>query len=148
MIERFQRFSAAIFEITRHWHKIAADEMERYGLKGAHAVYLIALSHHSQGVTAAELCDLCARDKADVSRMVLLMEEKGLVRRDGRMYRSKIYLTDEGLAAAEHVRQRASKAVELGGTGITEAERSQFYDTLERIASNLQIISEEGLPGY
>ena len=35
MIERFERFSFAISEISRYWHKITATEMEKYGLKGA-----------------------------------------------------------------------------------------------------------------
>ena len=33
MVDRFERFSFAISEISRCWHKIAAEEMEAYGLK-------------------------------------------------------------------------------------------------------------------
>ena len=33
MVERFERFSLAIFEISRYWHKLAAEEMSAYGLK-------------------------------------------------------------------------------------------------------------------
>lgn len=53
MIERFERFSYAIFEVSRCWHKIAAEEMEKYGLKGSHATYLTTLYRYSQGITAA-----------------------------------------------------------------------------------------------
>lgn len=34
MLERFERFLSAISEIDRYWHKIAGDEMARYGLSG------------------------------------------------------------------------------------------------------------------
>ena len=40
---RFERFSLAIFEISRCWHKLAADEMAKYGLKGPHAMYLVTI---------------------------------------------------------------------------------------------------------
>ena len=35
--------------------------------------------HHPGGVTAPKLGELCGRDKADVSRMMAMMREKGLV---------------------------------------------------------------------
>ena len=34
MIDRFERFSLAITEVSRYWHKIASGEMEQYGMKG------------------------------------------------------------------------------------------------------------------
>lgn len=30
MVDRFERFSFAISEISRCWHKLAAEEMEKY----------------------------------------------------------------------------------------------------------------------
>ena len=46
MIDRFERFVLSISEIYRCWHKIAATEMENYGLRGPHVVYLTTLSNH------------------------------------------------------------------------------------------------------
>lgn len=34
MVERFERFSLAIAESSRCWHKLAGEEMKVYGLKG------------------------------------------------------------------------------------------------------------------
>jgi len=149
MIERFERFSLAISEISRYWHKIAAIEMEQYGLKGPHVVYLTTMYRHPEGLTAARLAELCGRDKADVSRTMSLMEKKGLIVREGgsqNFYRALLKLTPEGEYAAEFVRSRASVAVELAGDQIPDEKRAIFYETLELIASNLQTISEEGLP--
>lgn len=149
MISRFERFSSAISEISRYWHKIAADEMTKYGLKGPHAVYLITMYRYSDGITSAQLCELCRRDKSDVSRAISVMEEKGLIKREGvnqNLYRALLKLTDEGRTAAEHICERARIAVETAGTGISDEHRIIFYETLELIASNLQTISEEGLP--
>ena len=48
--------------------------------------------------------------------------------------------------AAEQVQQRAALAVELAGSGMTDADREVFYRCLERITINLQTLSKEGLP--
>ena len=55
MVDRFERFSFAVFEISRYWHKITANEMEKYGLKGPHSVYLTAMYRYPDGITAPQL---------------------------------------------------------------------------------------------
>ena len=149
MINRFEKFSFAISEIHRFWHKIASDEMTKFGLKGPHVVYLVALKRFPEGVTAAELSAMCGRDKSDVSRAVSAMEEKGFLQKQGitqNLYRAKLVLTEEGKRAAAHISKRAGVAVEMGGSGLSEAERENFYSALEIIASNLSAISKDGLP--
>ena len=150
MLNRFARFSLAISEIDRCWHKLAAEEMAKYDLNSPHAVYLNALYDAcEEGITAAKLGELCRKNKADVSRMVSILEKKGLVRREatgGNLYRAKLLLTDEGKQAAEHVRRRAAIAVELAGAGLSDETREIFYAALEQITNNLQVLSKEGLP--
>ncbi len=149
MLNRFARFSLSIAEIDHCWHKLAVEEMAKYGLNSPHAVYLITLYQYSDGITAAKLGELCCKNKADVSRMVSILEQKGLVRREavgGNRYRARLLLTEEGKQAAEQVQGRAALAVELAGSGMTEGEREVFYRCLERITANLQTLSREGLP--
>ena len=149
MLNRFARFSLAISEIDRCWHKLAAEEMAKYDLNSPHAVYLNTLYQYPEGITAAKLGELCCKNKADVSRMVTILEKKGLVRKEaigGNLYRAKLLLTDNGKLAAEHVQGRAALAVELAGSGMTDAERETFYRCLEQITANLQTLSKEGLP--
>ena len=149
MLNRFARFSLAISEIDRCWHKLAAEEMAKYELNSPHAVYLTTLYNFEEGITAAKLGELCCKNKADVSRMVAILEKKGLVRKEavgGNLYRARLLLTEEGKRAAEHVQQRAAIAVELAGSGMSEEERDIFYRCLERITANLQTLSKEGLP--
>jgi len=149
MLNRFARFSLAISEIDRCWHKLAAEEMANYGLNSPHAVYLTTLLDYDDGITAARLGELCCKNKADVSRMVAILEKKGLVRKEAignNLYRARLLLTDEGKQAAEHVRQRAAVAVELAGSGMSDEEREIFYRCLELITTNLQTLCKEGLP--
>lgn len=148
MVERFERFTYALSEINRYWHKIAADEMSKYDLKGPFAFYLTVLYRHHDGVTSVELGKLCDKNKADVSRAVSLLEEKGMVVRVGNnqsLYRAKIKLTDKGNFAAEQVQKAAVRAVEIGGDGLSDEHREIFYSVLERIAGNLKDVSQAGL---
>lgn len=148
MIDRFEKFSLAIAEISRYWHKIASEELSKYALKASHANYLITLYRHPEGLTAPKLAELCDKDKADVSRMMSILEAKGLVIKDGlsaNRYRGSLRLTAEGRAVAEELSQRAELAVELAGKGLSEESRTIFYESLETITNNLRKISQEGL---
>ena len=148
MIERFEKFSLAIAEINRCWHKIAGEELAKYSLKASHVTYLLTLYRYPEGLTAPKLAELCDRDKADVSRMLSILEEKGLVTKDGigsNRYRGRLRLTAEGQAVAKELSHRAELAVEQAGEGLTEENRVIFYDSLDTITKNLRRICQEGL---
>ena len=149
MLERFSRFSFAISEIYRCWHKLAAEELAKYGLSSAHTIYLNTLYNSPEGITAAKLGELSGKDKADVSRMVAILEKKGMLEKQavgGNMYRALLKLTEQGREAARHVQERAAVAVELAGAGLSESDRKIFYYALEQITNNLQVLCKEGLP--
>ncbi len=149
MVERFEQFSALISTAYRLVQKLEREEMEKYGLKGALAQYLLVMSHHPEGITAAQLCDACDKDKAAVSRVISEMEAKGLLVRLGekeQAYRALLMLTDAGKQAAAFVAERASVAVVKANEGLSDAHRKIFYTALERIAANLQKICEDGIP--
>lgn len=148
MVGRFEKFSYDISEIYHYWHKIASEEMNIYGLKGSNAVYLTMLYQYEEGLTSAQLSEYCSRDKADVSRAMAAMEKKGFVKREtvkGSVYRARMVLTEEGRKAAEKINARVDLIVRLGGQGLTEEQRENFYYALDLIASNLQKIAEEGV---
>ncbi len=149
MVQRFERFSYAISEISRCWHRIAGEEMGRYGLSGSSSVYFTTLYRCPEGITAAQLGELCSRDKADVSRTMAVLEKKGLVTRqdvDGKAYRALLKLTAEGNALAEQINQTAGAAVEHASRGLSEDKRQVFYEALELITCNLQKLSKDGIP--
>ena len=149
MIERFERFSHAIFAVSRSWHRLAAEEMEPYGLKGPHALYLVEILRSAEGLTSAQLCEISGRDKADVSRAISMMESKGLVSRQragSNAYRAQIQLTEEGVQAAQRVCERAALAVEYAGVGYSQAQREIFWEVLDTVAANLQDMTKTGIP--
>ena len=85
---------------------------------------------------------------AAISRILAELEQAGMIlreKRNGTVYRAKLYLTERGKAAAQAVAEKAQLAVVLAGTGLKESDRETFYAVLGRIAGNLQGICKEGL---
>ena len=148
MVDRFERFSMAIAAISRYWHRLAAEEMEKFGLQGPHASYLTVIARYPEGITVPELCTLCGRDKSDASRMLGILEARGLLCRmgEGGRYRARVALTEAGRAIAEQVCRRASRAVEEAGQDLSEAERTAFYRALDAITARLKQMDREGIP--
>lgn len=149
MIDRFEKFSFAMFNIKRCWNKIASEEMKKYDLKGSYAIYISAMHSHQGDMTASRLADLCGKDKADVSRAISIMEKKGLIRREktgDSGYRAHLVLTENGIEAAMQISRTAVAAVGAAGNGISPEDRKVFYDTLEIISNNMKKICADGLP--
>lgn len=149
MLRRFEEFCSIISAIQHNIQKIERDEMEKYGLKGPYAQYLVTMSHCPDGITAAQLCEMCDKDKAAVSRALAELERRALVTREmanDTAYRALVRLTEEGSAAARYVCDKVRQAVDLAGKGLTDPDRQLFYTALRRIAGNLQTISKTGLP--
>lgn len=143
-MDRFETFSLALFNMSRYWNRLAAEEMEKYGLKGAHAFYLVTVLRHDGEVTASQLCELCGKDKADVSRAVSRMEEIHLLQRVGtNPYRARLKLTEEGIAAAQAVRETAGIIVDRVGGDLTPEKRAVFYEVLAAVTANLEKLCKE-----
>ena len=150
MLFRFIRFTMAISSISHCIHKISNAEMKKVGLKGSYVPYLAAIARHQEsGLTAAELCKICERDKAAVSRVISEMEKKGLVCRssdDGKMYRIRLFLTEKGKQIVSFVTGRVKAAIEYSVKGLSEENRMIFLQTFQMIADNLSALSEKGVP--
>ena len=149
MLSRYEQFSFLISVIYRHIQKIERDEMVKRGYKGSFAQYLSAIGRFPDGVTSVQLCEMCDKDKAAVSRAVTEMEAYGLIRREAEgetFYRARLVLTEEGRKTADFVADRARLAVSAAGKGMIDEDRRVFYASLDLIASNLQWISKTGLP--
>lgn len=149
MLSHFEKFSTSIFVIYRYIHKIEADEMVKYGLKGSYVQYLTVMKRFPEGITAAQLCKLCDKNKAAVSRAISEMEEKAIITRNmesDNPYRARLVLTDAGKRAAEHVCEKAKRAVQEAGKGLDDEQRSVLYASLDLIANNLRSIAENGIP--
>lgn len=149
MVERFEKFSYLISELSKLLHKIEADELMELGVKGPYAIYILTLSKYKDGVPAAKISELCSRDKADVSRAVSALIEKGLAKKlssEEKKYRNPIILTEKGFLVADRISAKARRAVEFASEGVSDADRNIFYETLETICMNMTKMSVSGVP--
>lgn len=141
MLDRFGMFVAGVTSCYRSIQKIKSMEMTEFGLKGTHVMCLFYLQQNREGLTAAQLCQLCCEDKAAVSRNLWELEQKGYIQTQtdsGKKYRARIFLTESGEAVVRQMDDLIRQWVTLGGSGLSEQERNDFYRTLGLIADNLK----------
>lgn len=137
MLQRFQSFVTGITLCYKSIQKIKATEMTEFGLKGTHVMCLFFLRQHPQGLTAAQLSQMCAEDKAATSRNLAVLQEKGYIQTGEKKYRAPVRLTPAGEELVRKMEGLIQQWVGVGGDGLTEEERAVFYRALEKIAANL-----------
>lgn len=148
MIRKYELFSASVSSLYHDIQKIERVEMANFGLKGPHAQVLLVMNRYPEGITSTQLCEVCEKDKAAISRSVAELEQAGLLlrtERNGIRYRALLVLTEKGLEAAQAVSHRARQAVEQAGEGLSDEQREVFYEVLALIAGNLHTICKDGL---
>lgn len=138
MIQRFAAFVTGITTCYKYIQRIKSLEMTEFGLKGTHAMCVFFLHHNPEGLTAAQLCQLCAEDKAAISRTLSTLMKEGYVESGEKKYRALLHLTPKGLALARQVDVLIAQWVGFGGDGLTEEERTIFYKSLALISENLK----------
>ncbi len=147
MNQRFDAFVSGITACYKYIQRIKSMEMTEFGLKGTHVMCLYYLRQNPAGLTAAQLCGLCAEDKAAISRTVSELRRQGYITTlSKKAYRAMLTLTAAGQELARKFDHLIELWVTIGGSGLTETERSDFYRSLSSITENLRsrIESEAG----
>ena len=141
MTDRFEQFVSGITLCYKHIQRIKSLEMTELGLKGTQAMCVFYLYRKPEGLTAAQLSQLCLEDKAAVSRTLAHLAEGGYLEQaeeGSKRYRAHIILSQKGRELGEKVNELIAEWVEMGGEGLSAEERAAFYHGLEVISRNLQ----------
>ena len=144
MEERFQVFTVLIAGINRSILRIKTEEMSEFNLRSSHVSCLYYL-YKKESLTAREICDLCEEDKANISRAVKLLEEKGYVICDSeekKRYQSPLRLTDEGKKIGRSIVEKIDRVLDVASCGLTEEEREIMYKGLTVVNKNLNALCE------
>lgn len=142
----FEVFSTSIAQLIKAVQYLKSCKMAQYGLKGTTALCLCQILESEDGLTAGELAEQGEIDKAQVSRCMTELSERGFVLRnnaEGRCYKQKYQLTAEGRAAAEDITAAASRVQESVSKNISEADLNVFYQTLYKLCENFAALLEE-----
>ena len=139
MEKRFQTFTVLISKINRAIKKIKTEEMDEFNLKSPHVSCLYYL-FKSNSLTAKELCDICAEDKASLSRSLEYLEDNNYIECVSKLkkrYRSALKLTEKGKIVAERIAQKIDDILNLASDGLSEENRIILYESLALISNNL-----------
>lgn len=143
--DRFEIFSTSIMHVVRSVQILKSHKMAEYGLKGTNAVCLCRLLEGEGGLTAAELSSACELDKAQVSRSMAELQEKGFVVREGedaRRYKQRYILTPAGQHAALDIRHTINEIEQTASKNIPPASLDHFYHTLYKLCDNFDALIE------
>ena len=139
MIQRFDAFVSGITACYKYIQRIKSMEMTEFGLKGTHVMCLYYLRQYPTGLTAAQLCGLCAEDKAAISRTVSELRNRGYITSlSQKAYRAMLTTTTTGQEVARKFDHLIEGWVKTGGDGLTDEERTDFYRSLSAITENLR----------
>ena len=139
-MDRFEMFTSSVLKINRFVQKIKSFEIKEYNLKGTTVSCLYYLNHHNS-LTSTELVKLCEEDKATISRALSELEKKNYITFDSsfkKKYNTKVFLTDEGKKVSNYIDLRVNNIFEICGNNLSDEERINFYNTLVKIANNIE----------
>lgn len=144
MQERFNEFTVLVANINRCIHKIKSEEMRGFDLKSSHVSCLYYVYKFGT-LTATELCLVCGEDKANVSRAIKFLEERGYLEcpTKGKRYQSSLTLTDSGKKIGAFIKEKIDNVLEVASRGVSDEERQIMYKSLNLINENLSKICDE-----
>ncbi len=93
------------------------------------------------GATPSELVAHSGRDKAQITRLLAGLRERGLLvaRPDEHDRRSlRLELSPQGRALQQELREQAERLATLGTQGLSAAEQAQLLQSLSQLQANLQ----------
>ena len=144
MKERFETFTVLINKISRNIKKIKNQEMAEYGLRAVHVSCLYYL-YAAGSLTATDLCEKCAEDKATISRALDYLEVNDFIvceSKSAKRYKSPLFLTAKGKEAGKKVFDAVDRVLDKVGVGLTDEQRKIFYSYLTIISNNLEKVTE------
>ena len=143
---RFELFDISMSLICKSIQKIKSEIMQSYGLKSSHVLFMVQLGEREEGLTAAELSKAGHMDKAQISRVVSELTDKGFITKctgGGQKYKNKLTLTEAGKSIACDLNRLIANALEYVSGSIPKADLEVFYRTLFTISDNLFSLTEE-----
>lgn len=142
--DRFEDFSTLICSALKSLQRIKNRGMEPYGLGSTHTICLKKLHSVPKGLTRTELAALCEIDKAQISRLVGELIDKGYAYEEsgGKGYRKKILLTESGKNVANEIDEKVRRVLCYVSGDIPAEDLDVMYRTLEDICQKLRLAEE------
>ena len=126
-------------------NRMKSRYMSRYGLSGTHTICLRQLFDNQSGLTKSEIADCCDIDKAQITRIIGELMEKGYVGADTskKAYNRKFFLTENGKKITNEINEVVVAINRYVSTDIPIEDIKRFYATFEIINEKLKDYEED-----
>ncbi len=138
--DRLEAFMTLITSASRSITKLKSRGMAVYGLGSTHTACVRVLYNAPNGLTRTQLSNKCELDKAQISRIVGELEEKGFVSESpgASSYKKRILLTNHGKRIAEDINRLVLDINTLVSGEIPDEDIETFYRVFGIICKNLK----------
>ncbi len=132
----FEIFPVYISDVLKKMHKTQAEALEPHALSAIHAPYMTTLFMHPEGLTMAELSKLLRLDKANTSRAMNELLEKGFAEKaEDKKKNSVLKLTQRGAEAAAQLAESTKNFINETLSPLDALEKRKLYRLLYKLAS-------------
>ena len=135
----FEMFSSDVSKLIKCIQTLKNNKMTEYDLKGTTARCLCRIFASEDGLNAGELAGEGEIDKAQVSRCMAALIEKGLAFRevkDNHQYRQKYRLTEVGTQVARDIVETTAQIQRTVRRNIPAEDMDTFYRVLHLLCQN------------
>ena len=145
--DRLDEFMTLIVGASRCVTKLKSRYMSRYGLGSTHTMCIRKLYSSKSGLTRTQISEACELDKAQVSRIIGELTQKGFVVEGpiSSNYKRRVVLTEEGKRIAKEINDIVLKINTEVSEKIPQEEIETFYRVFDRIYNNLKIAEESNI---
>ena len=148
--DNFERFAQMLSTASKSIFRLKSRCMSKYGLSSTHTLCLRSLYENSEGMTKSEIAEFCDIDKAQITRIMSELVDKGYVVADKSMraYNRKFLLTEEGLRITEEINGTVETVVKYVNQDIPREDIEHFYAVFEAINEKLKSSEEYFNKGF
>lgn len=138
--DRLEAFMTLITSASRSITKLKSRGMASYGLGSTHTACVRVLYTAPNGLTRTQLSNKCELDKAQISRIINELTEKGYVTENPgpSSYKKRILLTDKGKGISEEINKLVLDINTLVSGEIPDEDIETFYKVFGIICKNLK----------
>ena len=138
--DRLDEFMTLIVGASRCVTKLKSRYMSTYGLGSTHTMCIRKLYSSKSGLTRTQISEACELDKAQVSRIVVELAQKGfIVEGPGSSnYKRRVVLTAEGEKIAEEINRIVLEINTYVSGDIPKQDLETFYKVFGHIYDKLK----------
>ena len=146
MLDRFERFSFAIAEISRCWRKLASDELAKYGLKSPHATYLTTMYKYPDGPTCHTGTGTCWGEHNAPHPLMFLSELSDFIEKRHREMPEGSYTTSLFRDGLNRMAQKVGEeALELVIEATNGSNDRLIYEGSDMLYHLIVLLTSKGL---